>query len=35
VIRLLPIAQAITAETLSPLSPRETATLSKLLAKLG
>ena len=35
VIRLLPIAHAITAETLSPLSSRETATLAKLLAKLG
>ena len=35
VTRLLPLAQTITEETLSPLSPRETATLSKLLAKLS
>lgn len=33
--RLLPVARAITEETLSPLSPRETATLARLLAKLS
>jgi len=31
---LLPQAQAITDETLAPLTPRETATLLRLLAKL-
>lgn len=32
---LTPIAQAITEETLSPLTPREGATLARLLAKLS
>lgn len=31
---LLPLAQAITAETLAPLTARETATFLRLLAKL-
>jgi MarR family transcriptional regulator, lower aerobic nicotinate degradation pathway regulator len=35
VAALLPLAQGITEETLSPLSPKEAATLVKLLAKLA
>lgn len=33
--RLLPLAKAITAETLAPLSAREAETLTKLLAKIA
>lgn len=33
--RLIPLARAITAETLAPLTPKETATLLKLLAKMA
>jgi MarR family transcriptional regulator, lower aerobic nicotinate degradation pathway regulator len=33
--RLIPLAEAITAETLAPLSPRETTTLLKLLARIA
>jgi DNA-binding MarR family transcriptional regulator len=33
--RLIPLAEQITAETLSPLSPREAATFLKLLAKIS
>lgn len=33
--RLVPLAKAITAETLAPLSPREAETLTKLLAKIA
>jgi len=33
--RLVPVAERITAETLSPLSPKDTATLLRLLAKIA
>lgn len=33
--RLLPLARAVTKETLAPLTGREAATLVRLLAKLG
>lgn len=33
--RLVPLAQQITAETLRPLSPKEAATLLKLLARIA
>ena len=33
--RLIPLAQKITDETLSPLSPKEAATFMKLLAKMA
>jgi DNA-binding MarR family transcriptional regulator len=33
--RLIPLAEQITAETLSPLSPREAASFLKLLAKIS
>ena len=33
--RLLPLAAAITAETIAPLSPREIKTLMRLLARIG
>lgn len=33
--RLIPLARTITRETLAPLSPREMATLLKLLAKIS
>jgi DNA-binding MarR family transcriptional regulator len=33
--RLIPLAEQITAETLSPLSPREVASFLKLLAKIS
>jgi len=33
--RLVPVARAVTEETLSPLTAREAATLLRLLAKLG
>lgn len=33
--RLVPLARAITAETLAPLSPREAETLTRLLAKIA
>jgi DNA-binding MarR family transcriptional regulator len=35
VARLIPLAREISAETLSPLSPREAATLVKLLSKIA
>lgn len=35
VMALLPLAQGITDETLSPLSPREATTLLRLLSKLS
>lgn len=35
VTALLPLAQAITEETLSPLTPREAATLLKLISRLS
>lgn len=33
--RLVPVARAVTEETLSPLTAREAATLMRLLAKMG
>ncbi|MBA3447148.1 MAG: MarR family transcriptional regulator [Pseudaminobacter sp.] len=33
--RLIPLAEKITEETLSPLSPKEAMTFMKLLAKMG
>ena len=33
--RLIPLAEQITAETLQPLSPKEAATLLKLLARIA